>query len=122
MQRRFLWLSSQASMGIVQWIGVAIILAPLVLQRTNSGLLVGQIMLILGLSGLTAPILGAIADRYSIHRQLHLSAMLCHSLALFILIFIDHTHWHYWFVAGLIGIGSNLLLILNPTLVLRLNP
>ena len=108
-------------MGIVQWIGVAIILAPLILQRTSSGLLVGQVMLILGLTGLVAPLLGAIADRYLLHRQLHLSAMLCHCVALFILIFVNQTHWHYWFVALCIGLGSNLLLILNPTFAIRLN-
>ncbi|MCW8345073.1 hypothetical protein MD535_03400 [Vibrio sp. ZSDZ65] len=121
MKRSSLWLTSQASMGIVQWIGVAIILAPLILQRTSSGLLVGQVMLILGLTGLVAPLLGAIADRYLLHRQLHLSAMLCHCVALFILIFVNQTHWHYWFVALCIGLGSNLLLILNPTFAIRLN-
>ncbi|MGF1748932.1 MFS transporter [Vibrio cionasavignyae] len=121
MKRSSLWLTSQASMGIVQWIGVAIIIAPLILQRTSSGLLVGQVMLILGLTGLVAPLLGAIADRYLIHRQLHLGAMLCHCLALFILLFVNQTHWHYWFVALCIGLGSNLLLILNPTFAIRLN-
>ncbi|MCL9774756.1 MFS transporter [Vibrio methylphosphonaticus] len=116
-----MWLTSQASMGIVQWIGVAIVLAPLILHRTSSGVLVGQVMLILGLSGLVAPLLGALADRYALHRQLHLSAMLCHCLALFFLLFVHQTHWHYWLVALCIGVGSNLLLILNPTFALRLN-
>lgn len=35
-------------MGIVQWIGVAIIIAPVIISRTGSAILVGQVMLILG--------------------------------------------------------------------------
>ncbi|MDA0108052.1 MFS transporter [Vibrio sp. La 4.2.2] len=121
MKKSNLWQLSQASMGIVQWIGLAIIVAPLILSRTNSALLVGQVMLILGLSGLTAPLLGSIADKYMLHKPMHLLALICHASALLLLLFVSTTQWHYWGIACLIGLGSNLLLILNPTLALRLN-
>ncbi|MCY9871336.1 MFS transporter [Vibrio barjaei] len=121
MKKSNLWQLSQASMGVVQWVGLAIIVAPLILSRTNSALLVGQVMLILGLSGLTAPLLGSLADKYRLHRPLHLLALICHASALLLLLFVSTTQWHYWGIACLIGLGSNLLLILNPTFALRLN-
>lgn len=121
MQKNSLWQFSQASMGIVQWIGVAIIIAPVILSRTGSATLVGQVMLILGLIGLVAPLLGTLADRFSWHRQLHFFALSCHCLALFILLGADRTVWHYWLIAILVGLGSNLILILNPTFALKLN-
>ncbi|WP_162674523.1 MFS transporter [Vibrio variabilis] len=110
-----------SSMGIVQWIGVAIIIAPVILSRTGSAILVGQVMLILGLIGLVAPVLGALADRFSWHRQLHFFALACHCLALLILLWASQTVWHYWLIAILVGLGSNLILILNPTFALKLN-
>ncbi|GAL18752.1 hypothetical protein JCM19235_2175 [Vibrio maritimus] len=109
-----------SSMGIVQWIGVAIIIAPVIISRTGSAILVGQVMLILGLIGLIAPLLGALADRYSLHRQLHRFALGCHCFALIMLLLVDHTIWHYWGIAILVGLGSNLILILNPTFALKL--
>jgi MFS family permease len=121
MKKSNLWQFSQASMGIVQWIGVAIIIAPVILSRTGSAILVGQVMLILGLIGLVAPLLGALADRFSWHRQLHFFALACHCLALLILLWAHQTIWHYWLIAILVGLGSNLILILNPTFALKLN-
>lgn len=121
MQKNSLWQFSQASMGIVQWIGVAIIIAPVILSRTGSAILVGQVMLILGLVGLIAPLLGAMADRFSWHRQLHFFALTCHCIALLILLWASQTVWHYWLIAILVGLGSNLILILNPTFALKLN-
>lgn len=122
MKKKHLWQLSQASMGIVQWIGIAVVIAPLIISRTGSGIVVGQVMMILGLCGLIAPVLGAVADRYALHRPFHLTALISHTAALLLLIFVSDTLWHYWFIAALIGIGSNLLLILNPTYALRLNP
>lgn len=121
MKKSNLWQFSQASMGIVQWIGVAIIIAPVILSRTGSAILVGQVMLILGLIGLVAPLLGALADRFSWHRQLHFFALACHCLALLILLGAGQTVWHYWLIAILVGLGSNLILILNPTFALKLH-
>ncbi|GMQ46880.1 hypothetical protein VB10N_18790 [Vibrio sp. 10N] len=121
MNKNNLWQFSQASMGIVQWIGVAIIIAPVILSRTGSAILVGQVMLILGLIGLVAPVLGALADRFSWHRQLHFFALACHCQALLILLWASQTVWHYWLIAILVGLGSNLILILNPTFALKLN-
>ncbi|WP_234495705.1 MFS transporter [Vibrio maritimus] len=121
MKKNNLWHFSQASMGIVQWIGVAIIIAPVIISRTGSAILVGQVMLILGLIGLIAPLLGALADRYSLHRQLHCFALGCHCFALIMLLLVEHTAWHYWGIAILVGLGSNLILILNPTFALKLN-
>ncbi|MGR5175466.1 MFS transporter [Vibrio parahaemolyticus] len=122
MNKKHLWQLSQASMGIVQWIGIAVVIAPLIISRTGSGIVVGQVMMILGLCGLVAPVLGALADRYDLHRQFHLFALISHCAALLLLLLASDTLWHYWGIAALIGVGSNLLLILNPTYALRLNP
>ncbi|GAL34990.1 major facilitator superfamily MFS_1 [Vibrio maritimus] len=100
---------------------MAIIIAPVILSRTGSAILVGQVMLILGLIGLVAPLLGALADRFSWHRQLHFFALACHCLALLILLWASQSVWHYWLIAILVGLGSNLILILNPTFALKLN-
>lgn len=37
------------------------------------------------------------------------------------LLLVEHTAWHYWGIAILVGLGSNLILILNPTFALKLN-
>jgi MFS family permease len=117
-----LWSVSQASIGIVQWIGIAILFGPTILERTGSGLLVGQAMLILGLSGLVAPMLGGLADKFHAHRPMLRFALLCHISALALLLYPAQCDSYYWLIALLFGLGSNLLFVLNPTFAVKLNP
>ncbi len=121
MLNRQLWSISQSSIGIVQWIGIAILFGPTILERTDSGLLVGQAMLILGLSGLVAPLFGGLADKFHAHRSMLRFALLCHIAALALLLYPAQSHSYYWLIALLFGLGSNLLFVLNPTFAVKLN-
>jgi MFS family permease len=121
MLKRQLWSVSQASIGIVQWIGIAILFGPTILERTGSGLLVGQAMLILGLSGLAAPLMGGLADKFHAHRPMLRFALLCHISALALLLYPAQSYGYYWLIALLFGLGSNLLFVLNPTFAVKLN-
>lgn len=113
-----LWHFAQASLGIVQWVGIAVLLNPIIIERTSSGALLGQVMALIGGAGLLAPLIGGIADRYCCHRLLQRMALFIHFIALLILYFADTTAAIYWTVGTLIGIGSVSLLVLNPTFVI----
>ncbi|MCL9774864.1 MFS transporter [Vibrio methylphosphonaticus] len=113
-----LWHFAQASLGIVQWVGIAILLNPIIIERTSSGALLGQVMALIGGAGLLAPLIGGIADKYACHRIIQRMALFIHIIALLILYFAETTMPIYWTVGILIGIGSVSLLVLNPTFVL----
>ncbi|MGR5349520.1 MFS transporter [Vibrio mediterranei] len=113
-----LWHFAQASLGIVQWVGIAILLNPIIIERTSSGALLGQVMALIGGAGLLAPIIGGVADKYSCHRVLQRMALFTHFIALLILYFAATTPAIYWLVGALIGLGSVALLVLNPTFVI----
>ncbi|MFM2668298.1 MFS transporter [Vibrio mediterranei] len=113
-----LWHFAQASLGIVQWVGIAILLNPIIIERTSSGALLGQVMALIGGAGLLAPLIGGMADRYCCHRLLQRMALFIHFIALLILYFAETTAAIYWTVGILIGIGSVALLVLNPTFVI----
>ncbi|MFA0439141.1 hypothetical protein BCU70_06740 [Vibrio sp. 10N.286.49.C2] len=113
-----LWHLAQSSLGIVQWVGIAILLNPIIIERTSSGALLGQVMALIGGAGLFAPLIGGIADKYSCHRILQRMALFIHIIALLILYFAETTMPIYWTVGLLIGLGSVSLLVLNPTFVI----
>ncbi|MBY6196577.1 MFS transporter [Vibrio hangzhouensis] len=113
-----LWHFAQASLGIVQWVGIAILLNPIIIERTSSGALLGQVMALIGGAGLLAPLIGGVADKYSCHRVLQRMALFTHFIALLILYFAATTPAIYWLVGALIGLGSVALLVLNPTFVI----
>lgn len=113
-----LWHFAQASLGIVQWVGIAILLNPIIIERTSSGALLGQVMALIGGAGLLAPLIGGLADKYSCHRVLQRMALFTHFIALLILYFAATTPAIYWLVGALIGLGSVALLVLNPTFVI----
>ncbi|WP_394152126.1 MFS transporter [Vibrio maritimus] len=113
-----LWHFAQASLGIVQWVGIAILINPIIIERTASGALLGQVMALIGGAGLLAPLIGGIADKYSCHRMMQRMALFTHFIALLILYFAETSTTIYWTVGALIGIGSVALLVLNPTFVI----
>jgi predicted MFS family arabinose efflux permease len=113
-----LWHFAQASLGIVQWVGIAILLNPIIIERTASGALLGQVMALIGGAGLLAPLIGGLADKYSCHQILQRLALLTHFIALLTLYFADTSTTTYWIVGALIGVGSVALLVLNPTFVI----
>ncbi|MFC5077749.1 hypothetical protein VTH8203_02257 [Vibrio thalassae] len=96
-----LWHFAQASLGIVQWVGIAVLLNPIIIERTSSGALLGQVMALIGGAGLLAPLIGGIADRYCYHRLLQRMALFIHFIALLILYFADTTAAIYWTVGTL---------------------
>lgn len=113
-----LWHFAQASLGIVQWVGIAILLNPIIIERTASGALLGQVMALIGGAGLLAPLIGGLADKYSCHRILQRLALVTHFIALLTLYFAQTSTMVYWVVGALIGVGSVALLVLNPTFVI----
>ncbi len=113
-----MWHLAQASLGIVQWVGIAILLSPIIIDRTGSGALLGQVMALIGGAGLLAPLIGAVADKLSCHRLFQKLALCIHFVAVLTLYFAETTSLIYWTVGLLIGIGSVALLVLNPTFIM----
>ncbi|MGF1749677.1 MFS transporter [Vibrio cionasavignyae] len=118
MRKPPLWHSAQATMGIVGWIGVAALLNPIIIERTGSGTLLGQVMALIGGAGILAPLIGTISDRYSCHSVLQKFGVFINLIALIVLYFAETAAITYWLVGALIGIGCVSLLVLNPTFVL----
>ncbi|GLP96233.1 MFS transporter [Paraferrimonas sedimenticola] len=113
-----LWYFAQSSLGVVQWVGIAILLTPLIIDRTGSGLLLGEVMALIGGFGIVAPLIGWLADRFEAHRMLQKVAILSHFAAMLVLYFAGDVQWMYWVVGLLIGTGTVTQLTLNPAFVI----
>ncbi|MDA0109572.1 MFS transporter [Vibrio sp. La 4.2.2] len=116
------WYIAQMSNGVVQWAGIALMLTPLIIERTGSGSLMGSVMSLIGLFGISAPLIGWLADKYGIHRQMQKVALLSHLLSLVLLYFAQTETYTYLLVGLTIGIGTVSQLVLNPTFVLNSLP
>ncbi|WP_163930313.1 MFS transporter [Paraferrimonas sp. SM1919] len=112
------WYLAQSSIGVVQWVTVAILLTPIIIEKTGSGTLMGQVMAILGGFGIVAPLLGLVADKFDCHRLMQKLALLGHLGALITLYFAGAESWHYWLVGLLIGLGTVSMLVLNPAFII----
>jgi predicted MFS family arabinose efflux permease len=116
------WYLAQMSIGVVQWVGIALMLTPLIIERTGSGALMGSVMSVIGLFGICAPLIGWIADRFSVHRQMQKVALFAHLLSLVLLYFATTQTYLYLLVGLCIGIGTVTQLVLNPAFVLNALP
>ncbi|MGR5093443.1 MFS transporter [Vibrio maritimus] len=116
------WYIAQMSNGVVQWAGIALMLTPLIIERTGSGALMGSVMSLIGLFGISAPLIGWLADKYGIHRQMQKVALFSHLLSLVLLYFAQTETYTYLLVGLTIGIGTVSQLVLNPTFVLNSLP
>ncbi|MEE1673752.1 MFS transporter [Agarivorans aestuarii] len=116
------WYVAQMSIGVVQWVAIALLLAPLIIERTGSGALMGSVMSLIGIFGISAPLIGWLADKYAIHRQLQKVALFSHLLSLILLYFATTQSYMYLLVGLSIGIGTVSQLVLNPTFVLNALP
>ncbi len=116
------WYLAQMSIGVVQWVGIALMLTPLIIERTSSGALMGVVMSVIGLFGVCAPLIGWLADKYSIHRQLQKLALFSHLISLILLYFATSQAYLYVLVGLTIGIGTVTQLVLNPVFVLNALP
>ncbi|MGF1747449.1 MFS transporter [Vibrio cionasavignyae] len=116
------WYIAQMSNGVVQWVGIALLLTPLIIERTGSGALMGSVMSLLGLFGISAPLIGWVADKYNIHRQMQKAALFSHLLSLILLYYAQDNAVIYLLVGLTIGIGTVSQLVLNPTFVLNSLP
>jgi predicted MFS family arabinose efflux permease len=113
-----LWYLAQGSVGVVQWVSVSLLLAPIIIQNTGSGGLMGMVIAIIGGFGISAPFIGKLADSYALHRPLQKTALVAHLLALVLLYFSGNGALLYYVIGGLIGFGTVTLMLLNPTFVL----
>ncbi|GAB1621114.1 hypothetical protein AAOGI_11640 [Agarivorans albus] len=116
------WYIAQMSNGVVQWVGLALLVTPLIIERTGSGTLMGSVMSLIGIFGISAPLIGWLADKYSIHRQLQKVALFSHLLSLILLYFATTQSYMYLLVGLSIGIGTVSQLVLNPTFVINSLP
>ncbi|USD59903.1 MFS transporter [Vibrio sp. SCSIO 43140] len=116
------WYIAQMSNGVVQWAGIALMLTPLIIERTGSGALMGSVMSLIGLFGISAPLIGWLADKYGIHRQMQKVALFSHLFSLVLLYFAQTEIYTYLLVGLTIGIGTVSQLVLNPTFVLNSLP
>ncbi len=101
---------------------IALLLTPLIIERTGSGALMGSVMSLIGLFGISAPFVGWLADKYRIHRQMQKIALFSHLLSLILLYFAQTNAYVYLLVGLTIGIGTVSQLVLNPTFVLNSLP
>ena len=116
------WYLAQMSIGVVQWVGIALMLTPLIIERTGSGALMGTVMSVIGLFGICAPLIGWLADRFSIHREMQKVALFSHLASLILLYFASTQAYLYVLVGLAIGIGTVTQLVLNPAFVLNALP
>ncbi|MFA0440472.1 hypothetical protein BCU70_08035 [Vibrio sp. 10N.286.49.C2] len=116
------WYLAQMSIGVVQWVGIALMLTPLIIERTGSGALMGTVMSVIGLFGIVAPLIGWLADRFSVHREMQKIALFSHLASLILLYFASTQAYLYVLVGLAIGIGTVTQLVLNPAFVLNALP
>ena len=113
------WFMAQMSIGVVQWVSIALLLTPIIIERTESGTLLGSVMAVIGLFGIAAPLIGYLADKYSLHRLLQRLALVAHLVSLLLLYSAQSQPWLYLLIGFCIGAGTVTLLVLNPTFVLN---
>ena len=72
---------------------------------------------IIGLGGLTAPIIGGLADKYQAHRWAQLVALLAYAVGGLLFAYADGNMALYYAASACFGIGSATLLMINPTFI-----
>ncbi|WP_163934877.1 MFS transporter [Paraferrimonas sp. SM1919] len=111
------WFAAHFAYGIVQMVFIPILVPTYILAMTDSASLVGIVMGILGFSGLSAPILGGLADKFKAHRLVQLIGVAAYGLAALVFSMSGDVVAMHIAGAVLLGVGSASLLMMNPAFV-----
>ncbi|WP_163934846.1 MFS transporter [Paraferrimonas sp. SM1919] len=111
------WFAAHFAYGIIQMIFIPILVPVFVLAQTKDAAVVGIVMGIIGFSGLSAPILGGLADKFKAHRWVQLIGVASYALAAVIFSMSGTTVALHILGAIFLGVGSASLLMMNPAFV-----
>ena len=111
------WYNAHFTFGVIQNVFIPILIPTFVLETTGSVGAAGVMLAIIGLSGLTAPIIGAMADKYEAHRWVQLVALLAYAVGGLLFAYANGSMVLYYAASACFGIGSATLLMINPVFI-----
>lgn len=111
------WYTAHLCYGIIQLVFIPILIPTFILDKTGSPTQVGIAMGILGLSGLLAPVLGGLADRYRAHRAAQLIGLAAIAIAALVFALSGANFMLHLLAAVFLGLGSASLLMINPAFI-----
>ncbi|MPW28501.1 MFS transporter [Agarivorans sp. B2Z047] len=111
------WYTAHLCYGIIQLVFIPILIPTFILDKTGSPTQVGIAMGILGLSGLLAPVLGGLADRYRAHRAAQLIGLAAIAIAALVFGLSGANFMLHLLAAVFLGLGSASLLMINPAFI-----
>jgi MFS family permease len=111
------WYTAHLCYGIIQLVFIPILIPTFILDKTGSATQVGIAMGILGLSGLLAPLLGGLADKYRAHRAAQLIGLAAIAIAALIFALSGASFMLHLLAAVFLGLGSASLLMINPAFI-----
>ncbi|WP_406611199.1 MFS transporter [Agarivorans sp. JK6] len=111
------WYTAHLCYGIIQLVFIPILIPTFILDKTGSPTQVGIAMGILGLSGLLAPILGGLADRYRAHRSAQLIGLAAIAISALVFALSGANFMLHLLAAVFLGLGSASLLMINPAFI-----
>jgi len=111
------WYTAHLAYGAIQLVFIPILIPTFVLAETNSATLAGVAMAVIGLGGLTAPIIGGLADKFRAHRVAQLVGLAAYCLGGALFAFLGDTTFGILVGAICMGVGSATLLMINPAFI-----
>ena len=110
------WYASSFVFGGVQLVALPLLIPSYTFDLTGSMAHSGGVLSMVGLSGLAAPVIGGLVDRWKMHSQIQLLAVLAYVVAMLILAFAPYIELVY-VATAIIGLASVTLLSINPAFI-----
>ena len=85
------WYNAHFTYGAIQTVFIPILVPTYVKEMTDSPTKVGIVMAIIGFGGLTAPVIGGLADKWKAHRWAQLAGLLAYALGAVVFAFSGAT-------------------------------
>ena len=111
------WYNAHFTFGAIQNVFIPILIPTFVLETTGSVGPAGIMLAIIGLGGLTAPIIGGLADKYQAHRWAQLVALLAYAVGGLLFAYADGSLPFSYAGSACFGVGSATLLMINPAFI-----
>jgi MFS family permease len=111
------WYNSHFTYGATQTIFIPMLIPTFVKEMTGSATKVGIAMALIGLGGLVAPVIGGLADKFRAHRWAQIIGLVAYAAAAIVFAFSGKVYAMHLLGAGLFGVGSATLLMINPAFI-----
>ncbi|MDO6762049.1 MFS transporter [Agarivorans sp. 1_MG-2023] len=111
------WYTAHLCYGVIQLVFIPILVPTFIYEQTGSATQVGLAMGILGLSGLLAPLLGGLADKYCAHRAAQLIGLAAIAIAALLFAASGASFALHLIASVFLGLGSASLLMINPAFI-----